>query len=63
VRATYVVAVVIDLQTPTPTGVSTTASEASDLTSKRGGRPNGSTVGAINAQKLLVLEALDECAI
>jgi hypothetical protein len=62
-RATYVVAVVIDLQTPTPTDVSTTATEASDLTSKRGGRPNGSTVGAINAHKLRVAEALDECAI
>jgi hypothetical protein len=65
VRATHDAAVAIDLelQTPTPTGDSTTATEATDLTSKRGGRPNGSTVGAINAQKLLVADALDECAI
>jgi hypothetical protein len=62
-RATYVVAVAIDLQTPTLTDVSTTATEASDLISKRGGCPNGSIVGAINAPKLLVAEALDECAI
>jgi hypothetical protein len=54
-RATYVVAIAIDLQTPNPTDVSTAATEASDLTSKkRGGRPNGSIVGAINAQTLLV---------
>jgi hypothetical protein len=62
-RASYVIAVAIDLRTPTPTDVSTTATEASDLTSKRGGRPNGNKVGAINAQKLLMLEALYECAI
>jgi hypothetical protein len=48
---------------PTPTGDSTITTEATDLTSKRGGRPNGSTVGAINVHKLLVADALAECAI
>jgi CO dehydrogenase nickel-insertion accessory protein CooC1 len=64
-RATHdaAVAIDLDLQTPTPTDDITTVTEATDLTSKRGGRPNGSTVGAINAQKLLVVDALDECAI
>jgi hypothetical protein len=33
------------------------------MTSKRGGRTHGSTVGAINAQKTLVAEALEKCAI
>jgi hypothetical protein len=57
------VAIDLDLQTPTPTGDSSTATEATNLTSKRGGRPNGSTVGAINAHKLSVADALDEYAI
>jgi hypothetical protein len=48
---------------PTPSDTSTTMTEATDLTSRRGGHPQGSTVGAINAQKALVSEALDECAI
>jgi hypothetical protein len=48
---------------PTPSDTSTTATEATGLTSRRGGRPQGSTVGAINAHKALVSEALDECAI
>jgi hypothetical protein len=48
---------------PTPTDASTTATEATDLTSRRGGHPQGSTVSAINAQKALLSEALDECAI
>jgi hypothetical protein len=65
VRVTHDAAVVIDLhlQTPTTTDDSTTMTEATDLTSKRGGRPNRSTVGAINAQTVLMADALDECAI
>jgi hypothetical protein len=65
-RATHDAAVAIEpdlQQTPTPIDTSTTMTDATDLTSKRGGRPNGSTVGAINAQKTLVPDALDECAI
>jgi hypothetical protein len=41
-------------QTPTPTGASTTTTEATDLKSRRGGLPQGSTVGSINAQKTLL---------
>jgi hypothetical protein len=48
---------------PTPSDMSTTVTEATDLTSRIGGHPQGSTVGTINAQKALVSEALDECAI
>jgi hypothetical protein len=62
-RNDAVVAIDIHLQTPTPTDDSTTTKEATGLTSKRGGHPKGSTVGAINAHKLLVAETLDECAI
>jgi hypothetical protein len=51
-------------QTPTPTDVSITTTEATDLTSKRGrGRPQGSTLGAINARKTFVAEALDKYAV
>jgi hypothetical protein len=47
-------------QTPPPTDVSITATDATDLTSKRGGRPQGSTLGEINARKILVVEVLCE---
>jgi hypothetical protein len=47
-------------QMNTPT---TEATEATDMTSKVGGRPCGITVGANNAQTTLVAEALDKCAI
>jgi hypothetical protein len=51
-------------QTNTPTDTSTTVIEATDMTSKRGGRrPRGSTVSAINAHNTLVEEALGECTI
>jgi hypothetical protein len=33
---------------PTPSDTSTTTTEATDITSRRGGRPQGITVGAIN---------------
>jgi hypothetical protein len=48
---------------PTSSDTSTTATEVTDLTSRRGGRPQGSTIGSTNAQNALVSEALDECAI
>jgi hypothetical protein len=61
-RAMYDDEIVMELL-PAPSDMSTTATEATDLTSIRGGRPQGSTDGVINAQKALVSEALDECAI
>jgi hypothetical protein len=45
----------------TPTGATTTQESVS--TSKRGGRPTGSTHGEIERRKKLVADALDECAI
>jgi hypothetical protein len=65
-RATRDDAVVMEpqpQQMPTPTDASTTATEATELTSKRGDRPLGSTVGPLNTQKTLVAEALKNCAI
>jgi hypothetical protein len=62
VRAMHSDEVVMELP-PTPSGTSTTATEATDLKSRSGGCPQGITVGAINAHKALVPEALDECAI
>jgi hypothetical protein len=50
-RAMYYDKIVMELL-PTPSDTSTTATEATDLTSRRGGRPQVSTVGAINAQKV-----------
>jgi hypothetical protein len=61
-RAMYDDEIVMELLS-TPSDTSTTATEATDLTSRIGGRPQGSTDGVINAQKALVSEALDECAI
>jgi hypothetical protein len=49
-----------------PTGASTVATaktEGTDITSKRGGHPQGITTGAINAHNTLMAEALDECVI
>jgi hypothetical protein len=66
VRATCDDAVVMEpqlKQTPTSTDVSTTATEATDLTSKIGGRLQGSAVDTINAQHTLLSDILDECAI
>jgi hypothetical protein len=54
--------VVMEL-TPTPSDMRTTMTEATDLASRRGGHLQGSTVGAINTQKSLLSEALDECSI
>jgi hypothetical protein len=54
--------VVMEL-TPTPSDMSTAAAEATDLTSRRGGRTQVITVGVINAHKALLPEALDECAL
>jgi hypothetical protein len=45
----------------TPTGTTTTQESVS--TSKRGGRPTGSTHGAIEGRNKLVADAVDECAI
>jgi hypothetical protein len=44
-----------------PTG--TTRTQESVSTSKRGGRPTGSTHGAIEDRKKLVADAVEECAI
>jgi hypothetical protein len=55
---------VMELQlTPTLTDASSTMTEATDLTSRIGGRPQGGTVGAINVHKAFVSESLGECAI
>jgi hypothetical protein len=45
----------------TPTGTTTTQESVSTL--KKGGRPTGSTHGAIEGRKKLVADAVDECAI
>jgi hypothetical protein len=54
-------AITITTAITTPTGTTTTQESVS--TSNRGGIPTGSTHGAIEGRKILVADAVDECAI